>query len=96
MKELVMNDYLRNLDALFKQYGVTEAFSEYPFSSNKEDGVTLYADIPYKACDDFFRVMDRYIEDEEHAWPELRSGCLPLSATSKPLRTVYKDGKFYE
>lgn len=24
------------------------------------------------------------------------TGCLPLSATSKPLRTVYKDGKFYE
>lgn len=96
MKELVMNDYLRNLDALFKQYGVTEAFSEYHFSAEKEDGVTLYADIPYKACDAFFRVMDRYIEDEEHAWPELRSGCLPLSAASKPLRTVYKDGKFYE
>lgn len=96
MKELVMNDYLRSLDALFRQYGVTKAYCEHPFSADKEDGVTLYADIPYSACDAFFRVMDKYIDDEENAWPEMRSGCLPISATSKPLHTIYKDGKFYE
>lgn len=96
MKELVMNDYLRSLDALFRQYGVTKAYCEHPFSADKEDGVVLYADIPYSACDAFFKVMDNYMDNEDNAWPEMRSFCLPIKGVEIPLHPVYLDGKFYE
>lgn len=36
------------------------------------------------------------MDNEDNAWPEMRSFCLPIRGVEIPLHPVYLDGKFYE
>lgn len=40
--------------------------------------------------------MDNYIDNEEKAWPELRSFCIDIEAPTKRMHLIYENGRFYE
>lgn len=96
-KELVMNDYLKGLKELFNKYGVTEAYTEYRFSNEREDGTALYINGDKSGIWEITEYIDRYTIYDEGILPTMYSVAVYLADGVKPLtHCIYKDGKFYE
>ena len=96
MKELVMTKYLEGLKELFDKYGVTQAYSYEPFANTKEDGVVIWAKVGREGENALMEYMDNYINNEEKAWPELRSFCIGIEVPTKRMHLIYENGRFYE
>lgn len=96
MRELTMTQYLAGLKELFDKYGVTQAYSYEPFTNTKEDGVVIWASVGREGENALMEYMDNYIDNEEKAWPELRSFCIDIAAPTKRMHIIYENGKFYE
>lgn len=96
MKELVMTKYLEGLKELFDKYGVTQAYSYEPFANTKEDGVVIWANVGREGENALMEYMDNYINNEEKAWPELRSFCIGIEVPTKRMHLIYENGRFYE
>lgn len=94
---LYKTPYLVGLEALFKMYGVTKAYSFGVFSDEKEDGVVISINITdSKAGNIIGDYMDNYTEDDTMALPEQRSMCLVANKYDISLgNLIYSDGTFY-
>lgn len=96
-KELVMTDYLKGLRDLFIKHSVTEVYTEYKFSNEKEDGVVLYVNGDAETLDAISEYIDKHALGEDGAPPELYSYALRLSDMAKEFtHRVYLNGVFYE
>lgn len=96
-KELVMTDYLLALRDKLSSYGITEVYSVYPFSNEREEGVNLYVNASFDVCNELSNYIDIHSEEEEWVPSEAQSIVLPITKnTSEVSHLVYKNGKFYE
>lgn len=96
-KELVMTDYLKGLRDLFIKHNITEVYTEYKFSSEKEDGVVLYVNGDREALNAVTDYIDKYTIEDVGVLPEMYSYALSLSEGDKVFtHSVYRDGAFYE
>lgn len=92
-KELGMTSYLQGLRDIFDTHGITEVYSEYPFSAEQDDGVNLYIDASFDVCNKVTDYIDKHADDGVYVPPELISFALLLNNYA---HIIYKDGKFYE
>lgn len=78
-KELGMTSYLQGLKDIFDTHGITEVYSEYPFSAEQDDGVNLYIDASFDVCNKVTDYIDKHADDDVYVPPELISFALLLN-----------------
>lgn len=97
MKELGMTSYLQGLKDIFDTHGITEVYSEYPFSAEQDDAVHLFIDASFDVCNKVTDYIDKHAFDDVYVPPELMSYVLPVDDFLKTRsHIIYKNGKFYE